>query len=320
MTAFHEHAPNDMVWWEKSSESAAPATTGSARAAARLTRPPEARPLGTPGQTGGYERPKLVPAEPTSRGSGEFWSTHDSREQREREARLYHAQRMAALGELTSGICHDFNNLLTAIIGNLSEVVRSSAVSGDVREMLEDALSAAVDGANMTRRLGSREGGGRSRPVDFAESVGELGRMLKRVLKREVRLEMALGEDVAAVVDRTQLDSAVTNLVLNAQHALPHGGQVKLTVDRVGPRARIIVEDNGIGMDAETARRATEPFFTTRGDSGGTGLGLAMVQDFVTKFGGQLEIESTLGRGTSVSLYFPWVAEATPRTALPVTR
>ncbi|MFO0751578.1 MAG: ATP-binding protein [Myxococcota bacterium] len=304
MTAFHEPAPADMVWWESPIEKPV-----------RAEAPPRPRTDVPPPLVRRTQPPAPAPAPPA-----EVWSTRDLSEQRARESRLYHAQRMASLGELASGICHDFNNLLTTIIGNLSEVVRVHELDGDAREMVEDALSAAIDGANLTRRLGIREPTGRPRPVDLAEAVGELGRMLKRVIKRGVRVELSLEDDVSAVVDRAQLESAVMNLVLNAQNAMPEGGLVVMAVERVGPRARIRVSDEGIGMDAETARRATEMFFTTRGEQGGTGIGLAMVKDFVGHHGGQLEIESAPGRGTCVTLWVPWVAEATPRTALPTTR
>ncbi|MCC6623938.1 MAG: PAS domain-containing protein [Deltaproteobacteria bacterium] len=268
----------------------------------------------------------VIPAElvaskrKTGPGSGRLdavWTLADLGEQRAREHRLFHAQRLVALGELTSGICHDFNNLLTTVIGNLSDVVHGGGLPADAREAIEDALTAAVDGANLTRRLGAKPSTGKPRAVDLGETLGDFGRILRRVIRREIKLELDLEEDVSAVVDRSQLEGAVMNLVLNAQNAMAQGGTLALGVRRDGDRALVVVSDDGAGMDAETVARATEPFFTTRGDSGGTGLGLAMVADFVHRFRGHLRLDSEPGRGTTVTLDFPWVPESTPRTSMP---
>ncbi|HRE89805.1 MAG TPA: ATP-binding protein, partial [Myxococcota bacterium] len=196
----------------------------------------------------------------------------------------------------------------------------------DVHEMAEDALSAAVDGLNLTRRLVTvaRERQMRPRAVDIGATVGEFCRLLKRLVRRPAELDVRADDGVHAILDRTQLESAVLNLVLNAQHALPSGGRITLTIDTTTARevgrevklARVTVRDEGQGMDEETRARATEPFYTTRADSGGTGLGLAMVASFCRSFGGQLQIQSALGVGTSVIMTFPWVPEASPRTQL----
>lgn len=242
------------------------------------------------------------------------------------QERLFLAQKMVAMGELTGGICHDFANLLTVVCGNLSEIVKTPDLSSDVHEMAEDALSAAVDGMNLTRRLVAvaRERQMRPRAVDIGGTMGEFGRLLKRLVRRPAELDVRADDGVHAVLDRTQLESAVLNLVLNAQHALPQGGRIYLTIDTtVGVEhgheqklARITVRDEGTGMDEVTRSRATEPFYTTRADSGGTGLGLAMVANFCRAFGGQLAIASRKDFGTTVTMTFPWVADAAPRTQL----
>jgi signal transduction histidine kinase len=248
----------------------------------------------------------------------------DLKHERAREARLFSAQKTMAIGELTSGICHDFANLLTIVCGNLAEIAKCRDLAPDVKDMAQDALSAAVDGMNLTRRLVAvaRERQTRVRAVDIGLTLGEFGRLLKRLVRRPVELEVATEEGVHAMLDRTQLESAVMNLVLNSQYAMPNGGKILLSVDmavdnRSGipePMARIVVSDEGVGMSEEALHRATEPFFTTRADSGGTGLGLAMVADFVKAFAGHLDIRSAPGKGTRVTLMFPWVAEASPRT------
>ncbi len=251
---------------------------------------------------------------------------HDKGLEHQQQERLFLAQKMVAMGELTGGICHDFANLLTVVCGNLSEIVKSPDLSTDVHEMADDALSAAVDGMNLTRRLVAvaRERQMRPRAVDVGLTIGEFGRLLKRLVRRPVELDVTSEEAVHAILDRTQLESAVMNLVLNAQHAMPRGGRIRLEVDsiteqRMGRRerlSRIVVRDEGVGMDKETLERATEPFYTTRADSGGTGLGLAMVKNFCKAFAGTLHLESTPGQGTCITLLFPWVPEAGPRTQI----
>jgi len=251
---------------------------------------------------------------------------HDKGVEHQQQARLFLAQKMVAMGELTGGICHDFANLLTVVCGNLSEIVKSPDLSTDVHEMAEDALSAAVDGMNLTRRLVAvaRERQMRPRAVDVGLTIGEFGRLLKRLVRRPVELDVSTQEAVHALLDRTQLESAVMNLVLNAQHAMPKGGRIRLEVDAISEQrmgrkervARIIVRDEGIGMDKHTLDHATEPFYTTRPDSGGTGLGLAMVKNFCKAFAGALLLESTPGVGTCVTMVFPWVPEAAPRTQI----
>ncbi len=270
-----------------------------------------------------------VTATTPSVGAGrisEVFTLADLRREREHEARLFAAQKTMAMGELTSGICHDFANLLTIVCGNLAEIAKSRDLTADVKDMTDDALSAALDGMNLTRRLVAvaRERQTRVRGVDIGLTLGDFGRLLKRLVRRPVELEVCTEEGVHAMLDRTQLESAVMNLVLNAQHAMPAGGKIHLSVDmavdtRNGvpePMARIVVSDQGVGMSEEALKRATEPFFTTRADSGGTGLGLAMVAEFARTFAGTLDIRSTPGSGTRVTLMFPWVAEASPRTQI----
>jgi len=245
-----------------------------------------------------------------------------------REARLLQAQKMEAVGQLTGGICHDFNNLLTVIVGNLREVAQEE-LTPEVREMAEDALSAAVDGVNLTRRLlaVTRERPLSPRPVDLRRTIDDFARLVRRMLREGVTLEVeAANETVAAVLDRGTLESAILNLVLNAQHALEGPGTVRVVADRVTrvpedggarrPWARIRVIDHGVGMSEETRQRSVEPFFTTREGGGGSGLGLSMVYSFVQQSGGLMEVDSAPGEGTSVALLFPAVAEASPRTSI----
>lgn len=254
----------------------------------------------------------------------------DVTDRRAREASVLQAQKMEAVGQLTGGICHDFNNLLTVIVGNLREIAQEPAIPADLKEMAEDALSAAVDGVNLTRRLlaVAKERKLAPRAVELRQTLDDFVRLVRRMVKDAVQIEVEHGHGVvAAMLDRTQLESAVLNLVINAQNALPNGGTVRIAVDIVslpsgrdelgpGRYARVRVSDDGVGMTEETRQRAMEPFFTTRANGGGSGLGLSMVYGFVQQSGGAVQIESAVGAGTTVTMLFPYVAEASPRTAL----
>lgn len=263
----------------------------------------------------------------TSPGAVAVLTLRDTDDIRAREASRARAQKMEAVGLLTGGICHDFNNLLTVISGNLR--LLHDVVAEEDRELVEDALSAATDGVHLTRRLVavSRDRPLRPRAVDLRRTLSDFGRLLRRTLPPEVSLELALGEGlVAAVVDRTELESAVLNLALNAHHAMPEGGALRIAVDVAdvgddgvlapGRYARVAVSDDGTGMDEETARRCVEPFYTTRSGAGGSGLGLSAVYAFAQQSGGTVDIASELGVGTTVTLWLPWVDRASPATAV----
>jgi len=251
----------------------------------------------------------------------------DATAARAREASLIRAQKMEAVGQLTGGICHDFNNLLTVIVGNLKILAHEDLVAASDMELVEDALSAAYDGINLTRRLLSvaRDRKLRPRAVDLRLTLRDFARLIARVLPRSVRLELDPGpEFVAAVVDRAQLESTVLNLALNARHAMPDGGVLRIVVDAVnldeghevppGRYARLRVIDDGEGMDEPTQRRAVEPFFTTREQSGGSGLGLSMAYTFARQSGGSLQLSSEVGVGTTVTVLLPFVDRASPPT------
>ena len=251
----------------------------------------------------------------------------DATSARAREQRLAQANKMEAVGQLTGAINHDFNNLLTVVVGNLRLLLQGSHLALDDRELVEDALSAAYDGINLTRRLLSiaRDRPLRPRAVDLRLTLRDFSRLIARVLGDDIQLLMDAGPVfVAAVVDRAQLESSILNLALNARHAMPTGGRLQIHVDAItldadedippGRYARVRVIDDGHGMDPETAERAIEPFFTTREATGGTGLGLSTAYAFARQSGGTLHIESAPGAGTTVTLLLPYVDHASPPT------
>jgi len=253
----------------------------------------------------------------------------DITERKEREAQLVHAQKLEVLGKLTGSIAHDFNNLLTVILGNLQYLAGKTRadVSSETRECVDDALSAARDGAELTQRLlaFSRKQTLRPQRIDVNEFLVDTQGFLGRVIGEHIALRVAPGEaGLVILVDPHQLRSALLNLTINARDAMPEGGELRVETRRrriaaeqavqdkelaSGSYIVVSVTDSGAGMSAETLSRAVEPFYTTKAPGKGSGLGLSMVYGFARQSGGSLMIESAPGQGTSVSL---WLPEAGP--------
>jgi PAS domain S-box-containing protein len=247
----------------------------------------------------------------------------DITERVEQEERLERAQRLNALGELTGGIAHDVNNLLSVIGLNL-ELVRELVPDGEARELTDAALHAVGQGAKLTRGLlaFAQRQSLRPAPVPLAPLIGGLDALLRRALGGRIVLRTDVAPDAPpALVDAAQLETSLVNLVLNARDAMPDGGQVTIRAARASPEeaatvglaatahVRISVEDEGVGMAPDVLARAFEPFFTTKGAGKGTGLGLAMVYGFARQSGGEVRIESSEGAGTTVTLWLPIAAE-----------
>jgi two-component system cell cycle sensor histidine kinase/response regulator CckA len=247
----------------------------------------------------------------------------DITERQEKEAQLRQAQKMEVVGQLTGGIAHDFNNLLTVILGNLRLLEAMIGPDQEAQELVEDALSAARDGAELTQRLlaFSRKQTLQPKQVNINALLDDLGRFLHRTLREDVELRITRGRDTPAVLaDPGQLENALLNLVINARDAMPRGGtlSIEATQKHIGPAGiaahpklapgnyvMLSVADTGIGMSPEDTARAVEPFFTTKGRGKGSGLGLSMVYGFAQQSGGSLWLCSELGKGTRVSVLLP---------------
>ncbi|RMG94779.1 MAG: response regulator [Deltaproteobacteria bacterium] len=243
----------------------------------------------------------------------------------EAEARLQRSARLEALGRLAGGIAHDFNNLLTAVASNLESVrpLASSGAGGSqaMAERIEAALQAVGRGARLTRQLlaYTRKQTFHVVAVDVRGLLDSMLPLVRRAAGESIVVAVSVDPNTfACKADPGQLEAAILNLVINAHDAMPDGGEVVIDVrpvlvasGDVGGRLRpgeyvaVTVTDDGVGMDARTLERATEPFFTTKKDGQGTGLGLAMVQGFVQRAGGTFELESTPGVGTTARLYLP---------------
>ncbi|WP_337876985.1 PAS domain-containing protein [Elioraea sp.] len=246
----------------------------------------------------------------------------------EQEARLERAQRLNALGELTGGIAHDVNNLLSVIGLNL-ELLREQAPNAEARELTDAALHAVGQGAKLARGLLAFAQRQSLRPsaVPLAPLFGGLEALLRRALGGRIALRTELAPGTPpALADPALLETSLVNLVLNARDAMPKGGAVTIRAAPTPPDeaaslgldgqglVRISVTDQGEGMSSEVLARAFEPFFTTKGAGKGTGLGLAMVYGFARQSGGEIRIDSAPGAGTTVTLWLP-TAEMPDETA-----
>src|SRR5579885_1891683 len=250
---------------------------------------------------------------------------------------LAQAQKMEAVGQLTGGIAHDFNNLLTIIATNADLLAQTA--SGDIEQRrLIDSIQRATDrGAKLTQQLLAFARRQPLRPVtqSIRSLVGNFEAMMRRGANDLVDLEFDLSEqpDLAAI-DASQFEAAILNIDVNARDALPDGGKVRIRTRvveldaaglvkpgmRAGRYVAIAVEDSGTGMSPETLARACEPFFTTKEAGKGSGLGLSQVYGFVSQSGGFVTIDSTLGAGTTVTLYLPHVAHPRMDGTLETTR
>jgi two-component system, cell cycle sensor histidine kinase and response regulator CckA len=235
----------------------------------------------------------------------------DIRERREAEQRVRRAQQLEAVSRLAGGIGHDFNNLLTAIVGNCELALRQY---GELPELLEiqEAASRATALTQQLLAVGRRQVL-RPRVHDANVAVRESERALRSILREDVRLELDLAVQLPPVeVDPDQLEQVLLDLVANAQDAMPLGGTVTVATstaesdDPETTRASVLltVRDTGLGMDEETQARIFEPFFTTK-DSGERGLGLASVYGIVKQSGGHVTVESAPGAGTTFVISLP---------------
>jgi PAS domain S-box-containing protein len=247
--------------------------------------------------------------------------------QREFERKLQRLERIEILGQLAGGIAHDFNNYLNVIMGHESLLSLAIGAAEDVHHHLLEIRKAAEHAAELTRRLlllGKKEPGAREEAVNLNAVVQDAQGMLKGVLPSNTFLALDLSPHVKKVsAVAGEIQHIVVNLVLNARDAMPDGGHIWVTTghrtftaplktiagDRLcGEYMVLCVADTGHGMDEETAIRALEPFFSTKPEGKGTGLGLPSVYATVKRYGGSLDIETSVGQGTRISIYVPLAA------------
>jgi signal transduction histidine kinase/DNA-binding response OmpR family regulator len=239
------------------------------------------------------------------------------------DAALRQGQKMEAVGQLTGGMAHDFNNILQVIQANLDLIRASADTSAETLGRLHSASAAADRGARLTQQLlaFARRQPLAPQPISIARLASDMGELLRHALGERVALDFAIAREAwNARIDPSQLENAILNLALNARDAMPDGGTVRIevsnaTLDRryaalhpeVTPGAYVLiaVSDTGTGMPADIVAHAFDPFFTTKMEGRGTGLGLSMVYGFVRQSNGHIRIDSAIGQGTSVKLYLP---------------
>jgi len=258
-------------------------------------------------------------------------------ERRALEDQLRQSQKLEAVGQLAGGVAHDFNNILTAILGNvelsIADLRQAMGPDHETVRSMEEIEEAAQRASTLTRQLltFSRRDVVRPETLSLNSILADLDKMLRRLITENITFETVTDPDLGSVrADAGQLEQVIVNLVVNAVHAMPDGGRVtvetrNVTIDeeytrnhaeaQPGPHVLLAVSDTGHGMDAPTLERIFEPFFTTKPMDRGTGLGLATVHGIVKQSGGHIMAYSEPGRGTTFKVYLPTV-EAAPAAGL----
>ncbi len=248
----------------------------------------------------------------------------DLTEKRDLTNQLAQAQKMKALGQLAGGIAHDFNNILQAVSGAAALIEQRPDDQDRVRRLTRTMVAAASRGTSITQRLLSfaRRGELRATSIATSDLLNSMREVLAHTLGSTITVTARVSHSIPSVIaDQSQLETAIINLGTNARDAMPDGGTLVLSaeVEHVaddhlhpaglerGNYVRLSVTDTGTGMDAATLARVSEPFFTTKPLGQGTGLGLSMAKGFAEQSGGALSIFSTLGKGTTVTM---WLRQA----------
>lgn len=248
----------------------------------------------------------------------------DVTQRKQLEDQLRQSQKMEAVGQLTGGLAHDFNNMLTGILGGIDMVRRrvSDGRIGDIDRFLDAAMQSGQRAAALTHRLlaFSRRQTLDSRPLDVGALIASMEDLLRRTLGEQVQLRIEADAAWPALADDNQLESAILNLAINARDAMPGGGRLTISAHDVqlsaqaltnsdraepGDYVEVRVSDTGVGMSQDVLSKVFDPFYTTKPLGQGTGLGLSMIYGFVQQSKGHVAIESREGVGTTIRLYLP---------------
>jgi signal transduction histidine kinase len=255
------------------------------------------------------------------------------------EQKLRQAQKLEAIGQLAAGVAHDFNNILTAILGYSELIAEQIGPDKPIGRDLQEIAVAGQRAAALTRRLlaFSRSQDTTLEPISLHHVITELEPMLRRLIPENIDIRLAEGARNDTIMASTsQIEQVLINLVVNARDALVEGGIVTVATRNIktaadesgtaGEYAVLTVQDTGIGIPPETHEKIFEPFFTTKGPGHGTGLGLAAVRDIVNALGGHIRVESAPGHGTTFDIVLPTTTavvpqrDSAPRTGSPVGR
>jgi PAS domain S-box-containing protein len=260
------------------------------------------------------------------------------------EVQLQQAQKMEAIGQLTGGLAHDFNNLLTVIIGNLQLIEMAVEGNDKAHRRTIEAIDAAKKGSDLTKQLlaFARRQALEPQEVRINELTERMAPLVARSVGETIELQVHLMEgEPKAMIDASQLESAILNLAINARDAMPQGGRLTLETQPAyldeayaskypevtpGQYVMVAVSDSGSGIPPELVEKVFQPFFTTKEPGKGSGLGLSMVYGFIKQSGGHIQVYSEVGHGTSIKMYLPRkfapgeaepVLQATPAEAAP---
>ncbi|WP_441259663.1 CHASE3 domain-containing protein [Bradyrhizobium sp. 521_C7_N1_3] len=255
--------------------------------------------------------------------SGAVLVYHDATTSRETERQLHQSQKLDAIGKLTGGVAHDFNNMLTVISGNTETLVASLKQQPELQRVARLIDDAAERCAELIQHLlaFARRQPLQPRNVEINGAIADIAKLLRPTLGEQIQIETVLEQGpMTAHIDPSRLTNAVLNMAINARDAMPNGGKLLLETHHVvldeayaqahaevqpGPYVMLAVSDTGTGMTADIQQKAFEPFFTTKEVGKGSGLGLSMVYGFVKQSGGHIKIYSEEGHGTTIKLYLP---------------
>ncbi len=228
------------------------------------------------------------------------------------EIELYQAQKMASLGRLAGGIVHEFNNLLSVIQNNLEIALLYAKTENKLCSCLNRIQKAASQASELVHQLliFIRKAPMEMEFFDLNETVKEITDMLKDILGKNIILELKLEEKVWKIKGNSKMiGQVIMNLVINARDAMPDGGKITITTENIFKEGEkyvcLSVKDTGIGMSEEVKNHIFDPFFTTKAPGKGTGLGLSLVYGIIKQHGGWIEVESTIGKGTTFKIYLP---------------
>lgn len=259
----------------------------------------------------------------------------DINDRKELEGQLRHAQKMDAIGQLAGGVAHDFNNILTAVIGYASIIHIKLPVDSPLKKSAEQIMETAERGARLTQGLlaFSRKQVSNPKVLDLNEIPKRIEQLLLRLISEDITLQLeTTPQQLPILADSIELEQVLMNLVTNARDALPHGGKITITTTALaldgaaahahgfvhpGNYALLSFSDNGEGMEEEISRRIFEPFYTTKEIGKGTGLGLSIVYGIVKKYNGYILCHSEKSSGTTFAIYFPLI-DAPPESAMTV--
>ena len=241
----------------------------------------------------------------------------------ELEGQLHQAQKMESIGRLAGGVAHDYNNMLSVILGYAELSLAQAAPGSTMHDNLGEILDAARRSAAITRQLlaFARKQTMEPQVLDLNATVEGMLKILQRLIGEDLQLRWLPGDDLWPVhLDPSQVDQLLANLCINARDAIAHGGTILIETENCtldddycrhhagchsGDHVRLAVSDTGCGMDAQTMGKIFEPFFTTKSPGLGTGLGLSTVYGIVTQNGGMIDVSSEVGKGTTFSIYLP---------------